>query len=345
MNKPRLIRIGWTDFHSNYLEWVLSEYFILENYNHTIDYPRDCIFLISRSEYWSDVITEKYLNRDYKLILANPWEAQPFFKEEKFLPYLSNILVILGTEQPIFFDWNILNIPKWFWYNESLWYTCESKMQFQNYKPNRTNNKLFFMPMNRDKTFRTQIVERFEDLLDSAIWSYAQRFMNGKRLEVSNNNPVANIGWDRQFEESWYNDTYFSVAVETHVSPQEDKNVRTDHMAPCQLFVTEKTFKPIAFQHPFMVCGFKGTLQFLKQNGFETYDHIFDESYDTKDFFEDRLDIIYDNIKMFNKEQYLDPLTEQKIKHNYNRFYDRSAVLEGIKQDLIFPLLDWINAK
>jgi hypothetical protein len=88
----------------------------------------------------------------------------------------------------------------------------------------------------------------------------------------------------------------------------------------------------------------KGTLSFLKKNDFETFDHIFDESYDTLDFFDARLDIIYRNIKNFSKEKYIDPLTEQKIKHNYNRFYDRSAVLAGINLELLEPLMEWIHA-
>ena len=34
-------------------------------------------------------------------------------------------------------------------------------------------------------------------------------------------------------------------------------------------FLTEKTFKPIAYMHPFNVCGSTGTLELLKKNGFE----------------------------------------------------------------------------
>ena len=343
MSKPRLVRIGWTDLNSSYLEWILAEYFILENYNSTTEYSKDCIFVISRTEYWIPTL-EKYLEKGCKFIFANQWEAAPFFTVDQFAPYLNNTLVILGSQDPLFFNWpNILSVPRWFWYNESLWYMCESKMQFQNYVPNRINNKLFFMPINRSKSFRTKLVERLDVTLDNAIWSYAQRYNDGKHLEVRDNNPVANLGWDRQFEEWWYNETYFSIVVETAVTMQQS-NLRTDHMSPCTLFVTEKTFKPIAFQHPFVVCGMKGTLQFLKDNGFETYSNIFDESYDQLDFFEDRLDVIYNNIIEFNKEKYSDPLTEQKIRHNYNRFYDRSAVLAGVNTDLIDPMLEWIHA-
>jgi hypothetical protein len=78
--------------------------------------------------------------------------------------------------------------------------------------------------------------------------------------------------------------------------------------------------------------------------GFETYGHLFDESYDVEEFFEDRLEIVYNNIINFDCNGYLDPLTEQKIKHNYNKFYDRAQVLNGVNVEFITPTLEWIHA-
>lgn len=337
MNKPRLIRVGWTDLNSSYLEWILSQYFILENYNQNINYDKDCIFVVSRREYWNNTLHRQCLENNNKIILVNTWEAQPFFKNKNFIFNLDNVLVVIGCSNSQLNQWkHILTVPRWFWYNESLWYTCEDKMQYQNYIPDRNNSKLFFMPINRSKEFRTDIIDRLDTFLDNSIWSYAGRWNNGRHLNTKESNPVAKLAWDRQFETEWYNDTYFSVVVETAV--------KSDVATPCGLFVTEKTFKPIAFQHPFIVCGMKSTLKFLKENGFETFDHIFDESYDDLDFFENRLDIIYNNIKNFDVSKYQDPLTEQKIKHNYNRFYNRQLVLDGVTKDLIEPMLEWINA-
>jgi hypothetical protein len=108
--------------------------------------------------------------------------------------------------------------------------------------------------------------------------------------------------------------------------------------------ITEKTFKAIALEMPFVLVAPAGSLAYLREYGFKTFTDIFDESYDTLDFFDARLNILYNNIKYFSKEKYLDPLTEQKIKHNYNRFYDRSAVLAGVNTDLIDPVLEWIHA-
>jgi hypothetical protein len=212
MSKPRLIRIGWTDLNSSYLEWILRDYFELENYNIDSTYDKDCIFVISRKEFWHAGI-KKYLDLGCKFIVANPWECISYFDADEFVPYLDNMLMILGSKNSIIPQWNILNVPRWFWYNESLWYTGEANMQFQKYIPNRTNSKLFFMPINRAKSFRTQIVERFEKVLTNAIWSYAQKFNDGKHLDVRGNNPVAKISWDRQFEETWYNDTFFTVIM------------------------------------------------------------------------------------------------------------------------------------
>ena len=350
MSKPTLVRFAWTDLNSSYLEWILQDKFDLAIFNPTNSYNKETdILVITRLESFNPESLKKYLDQGFRLLIVNLWEARPFVLSKDFLPYLDNILVILGCKDPFNYGWkNVLSVPRWFWYNESLWYTCDKNFQYQNYVPNRKNTKLFFMPIRRSKPFRTQVVERLTEFLDDAVWSYVERWNDGLHLSTREENPVARFAWDRQFEPDWYNDTYFTLAVETYIGQttveNEMKGLVSDQASPCDLFVTEKTFKPIAHQHPFLVCGMKGTLAFLKENGFETYDHVFDESYDTLDFFDARLDVLYNNIKNFNKEKYLDPLTEQKIKHNYDRFYDRSAVLAGVNNDLIEPMLEWINA-
>lgn len=350
MSKPTLVRFAWTDLNSSYLEWILRDKFDFAIFNSTSTYNKATdILVITRPESFNLELLKKYLDQGFRLLIVNLWEARPFVLSKDFLPYLDNILLILGCKCPFNYGWkNLLSVPRWFWYNESLWYTCDKNFQYQNYVPNRKNTKLFFMPIRRSKPFRTQVVERLTEFLDDAVWSYVERWNNGLHLPTREENPVARVGWDRQFEENWYNDTYFTLAVETYIGQttveNEMKGLLSDQAGPCELFVTEKTFKPIAHQHPFLVCGMKGTLAFLKENGFETYDHIFDESYDTLDFFDARLDILYNNIKYFNKEKYLDLQTQKKIKHNYDRFYDRSAVLAGVNTDLINPVLEWIHA-
>ena len=49
----------------------------------------------------------------------------------------------------------------------------------------------------------------------------------------------------------------------------------------CRLHLTEKTLRPIACGKPFMLAATPGSLQYLRDYGFETFDGLIDESYDT----------------------------------------------------------------
>ena len=91
--------------------------------------------------------------------------------------------------------------------------------------------------------------------------------------------------------------------------------------------LTEKTFKPIALGMPFVLGAPCGSLAYLKQYGFKTFDTIWSEEYDT---IQDDRSRISHSIALLKK---LDSQTEQEknemfkkcipiIKHNWNHFYD-----------------------
>lgn len=346
-----LVQIGPTDFSSDYLEWIFAKYFKLSNYNSTQTYNKDCMFVLSRPNNYSENILPTLLKDGHKVIIANPWEARPYLLSKDFEEYQDQLLLVLGCQRPFDYGWkNIVSVPRWFWFNEHLWYTCDQNIRnnITNYVPERKNNKLFLMPIQRSKKFRDQVVERLEPYLNQSIWSYVERWDSGQNLPRYTRSPFEHIRPDRILEPEWYNQTYFTLVVETAVNQLSDiaKEISGQRSEdyPCELFVTEKTFKPIAFQHPFMIIGMPGTLKFLHENGFETYEHIFDESYDSTELFENRLDKIYFNIENFSVSKYKDPITEQKIIHNYNRFYNRQVVLDLFEQDVINPILEFFNA-
>jgi hypothetical protein len=70
---------------------------------------------------------------------------------------------------------------------------------------------------------------------------------------------------DRYYNPTWYTDTNFSLVVETTLGicrPQE--------LCPPpgqRLFISEKTFNPFAFRHPFITYGTPYTLRFLQEFG------------------------------------------------------------------------------
>jgi hypothetical protein len=89
-------------------------------------------------------------------------------------------------------------------------------------------------------------------------------------------------------------------------------------------YLTEKTWKAIVNQKPFMLLGAPGSLDLLKAMGFKTFDKWWDESYDSKKNIGDRIDGIVSQIEMLNKlskqqlldlEQQMLPTVSFNLKH------------------------------
>ena len=81
---------------------------------------------------------------------------------------------------------------------------------------------------------------------------------------------------DKDFDYYMYNfnqqaalDSWLTIISETHFE---------DSQETC--FLSEKTFKAIACQTPFLILGNRGSLKRLRDMGYKTFHHILDESYD-----------------------------------------------------------------
>jgi hypothetical protein len=90
--------------------------------------------------------------------------------------------------------------------------------------------------------------------------------------------------------------------------------------------ITEKTFKAIALEMPFVLVAPAGSLSYLREYGFQTFGSIFDESYD------EEIDDVARIEKVTRLLKDLDSLTVQErqqihraclpiVQHNYNHFY------------------------
>lgn len=88
-------------------------------------------------------------------------------------------------------------------------------------------------------------------------------------------------------------------------------------------FITEKTFRPILLEQPFICLGAPNQNLGLLKYGFELYDEIFDYSFDNKPNLEDRINGIIENLNKIKDEDYyqLYNLLEPKIKRNKERMF------------------------
>lgn len=91
--------------------------------------------------------------------------------------------------------------------------------------------------------------------------------------------------------------------------------------------ITEKTFKPIVMQQPFVLVSCQGSLEYLRMYGFKTFGEFWDESYDeaVDDCRILKIGKLLNDLNDLSPrakirlQQHLIPIVE----HNYNWFYSR----------------------
>jgi hypothetical protein len=96
-----------------------------------------------------------------------------------------------------------------------------------------------------------------------------------------------------------------------------------------KLHLTEKIFKPIVSKQPFMLLAAPGNLEYLRSYGFKTFEGIIDESYDTIEDNDARIDAVVKQIKWycslsdadkFEIQRLIAPIVEYNFHHFYGKF-------------------------
>jgi hypothetical protein len=109
-----------------------------------------------------------------------------------------------------------------------------------------------------------------------------------------------------------------------------------------RLHLTEKTLRPIACGKPFILASTVGSLQYLKNYGFETFDGLIDESYDLIGNSKDRLHAIVQEMKRIatlnadDKQQLYEKLhqiADRNKQRFFNGFFDQ--IVEEYKTNMI----------
>jgi hypothetical protein len=217
---------------------------------------------------------------------------------------------------------NILFYENFFWHQLALDYISRG---YHNYRPEKTYKNTFLMPVRNHKgqaAWRGDVINMLRDQLSNALYSI---YVEGKFLPGST--AKSDI---REIHYSWFDDTHFSLTLESYY----------DHAKP--IFKTEKVFKPLAFFHPFQVIASPGFLKNLRTSGFETFNNLFDESYDDINDIVEKISIIKKNVVDYEYAPY-DELTMSKLEHNHNHFYNTDVIYSGIQTQFINPIKEWAD--
>lgn len=216
----------------------------------------------------------------------------------------------------------LLTNRNWFWYSESLYYLS---VGYDKYIPDKKYRKLALMPLWHSRPHKDMLYKKLTDMLDYLIYSYVE-----KGIDLPNDQVTSQTRFNH-FNPGWYDDTYFSIVAETRIDSE-------------YFFISEKTFKPLAFYHPFVILGPQGILHYLRSIGFETYENVFDESYDNESDLESRLKKIVETIKNYKQLPY-DNIVQGKIKHNHDLFFNVDIVNERFRSEIIHPIFEYFETK
>lgn len=322
-SKPTiLVSENKTVFQSWYLEDLWEKYFNIEVLDINKNYDKHSTVVVSDNEdfYAKTNVNELILaNKGIKHIIDHCWDS-----------WDSNL------DKSADFT---LRPRDFMWINESIWYKHLGYDQ-SNLKKNSTCD--FLLLMNKKNIHRTELYNRLQPILKNNIYSYV-----GNNIELQNaqDQEYNDANWQRYTDPTWYTSTRFSIVAESQVLSYGPNYYGPGKGKYLELNVTEKTLKPCAFKHPSVIWGQVGTLAWQKRQGFETFDHCIDETYDTVDDEDVRLNKVVEQIHacIADKTIFADPLTQQKLEHNYNHFYNQELVMKLVHEQIINPLLEFIN--
>tara|TARA_R110002153_G_scaffold108219_1_gene248585 strand:+ start:7577 stop:8776 length:1200 start_codon:yes stop_codon:yes gene_type:complete len=119
-----------------------------------------------------------------------------------------------------------------------------------------------------------------------------------------------------------------------------------------RIHLTEKTLRPIACGHPFMILSGPGTLAYLRKMGFNTFGPLIDERYDLETDPDKRMQMVLEEMHRINNlsegyQQYIWRECQAITTYNKNYFFGKKfqqSVVAELKENVNavgMPIVDW----
>lgn len=114
------------------------------------------------------------------------------------------------------------------------------------------------------------------------------------------------------------------------------------------LYPSEAIFRPIIFQHPFMTVAQPGMLSLLREWGFDTFDDLFDNSYDDEPCQYARTEMVVANIKRIAAMAPADlcGITRSiahRLRDNRERYF--SQAFRDLTREYVVQVYNWLHEK
>jgi hypothetical protein len=227
----------------------------------------------------------------------------------------------------------IVAVPQWYWITDQ-----QPLMYFQlhRYQPQPAVTHRFLMTIEKIRPERDYLCDRLADLLPQSLYSYRHRDV------FLPNDWTDSMGgpYQRYVNPEWLDATPFTLVVETYIDESAVSGFSLTHND--HHFLCEKSYKPLACKHPFIMASTQGNLAYLRSQGFESFPELFDESYDDIADWRRRVDRVTELVRDFDARSIDNPRTKEKLLYNSARFFDQQLTQQMTQQSIVAPLLNFI---
>ena len=140
------------------------------------------------------------------------------------------------------------------------------------------------------------------------------------------------------YDFGYFENSYFSIVTETTYN--QYSKAGTYVQVEKEIFPSEKIYKPIMMMHPFILMGRPNFLATLRSHGYKTFHPYIDETYDTVEDDNERMQLIFNEIKKlvsFTDEQYkewmqnIKPIVEHNKAHFFSKTHDYRVTKDVLK--------------
>jgi hypothetical protein len=312
---------------------VAVEYFVPGT-----EYGRDTVFYYDMYGPFQELIPQQ-LTSGYKIIYDAKNEHYLSPGKNWVLPAFEahpgqGMIIISGHTPKIIPGVSVVATPYWYWILDQ---TNFVKFGYHTYQSNPTHEHKFFMQLSLQRDDRDQLFQQITPIKHLGLYSY-----KSQGIHLPNDvDPNIVPGWQRYMNWDWINSCSMTLVVESYLN--ENAGAALSLTTHDNRFLCEKTYKPIAYGHAFLLAGNQGNLAHVREQGFETFPELWDESYDDLPNYIDRIARLVDIVRDFEPAALTQHTVQQKIAHNRARFFDTQLTDDFFRSTIAEPVVCFVN--
>lgn len=291
--------------NNSYWREILDPWFNFEEYDETKTYNKqEHIIWVCYLEQDKSRI-DKFIDSGFKVVHEYLWDH--YGRSE-----VENNSLILKSDHWILVDFAL-------------------RAKHNNYTVNSNPDKLFLCKIRKMTPSRDMFYNKIQKYKDRALISYVDRGV----FLPDDTTPDDILFWWHQ-NPDWFNQTYFSLVVETSVTDSK--------------FISEKIFTPFAFDHPIIAFGPPCIMNLMESLGFGTFGHVINNYYDSVNNIHTRVQLIESEIERLGKEVsngvklFTDTLSQEIKAHNRSLIYNDGLITKIVWTEIVQPVLEYADA-